>query len=337
VDNVISINNGTLPEGTRVGDHFAFVAPPPINAQVFAVAEQADADMQAALKAYNSSGDFAGIDNNTATATRIGAQREARAHNVHLALFAGALKEVAVRRLELARKHYKNLRLVATIDSLSGKRKVATINSVSLQCQFIAWVKTGSFMPNLDIEKRAAFIEAVNAASALAGINMLNPASLQSINRRFQTDLTFERLNERVEECEETLDLMLQALAQTQGRITPEELYMLNPVDPTATGHDAKLLWWRDWLSSKEGRNAPENVKQAVRIHIGEEYQALATEQSFIAALAKAGTEGQEDKGTGGQGDKGTGGQLASADNPMMDNPMMAEPMAAIQPAMGGT
>src|SRR5262249_19621740 len=160
--------------------------------------------------------------------------------------------------------------LVATIDSLSGKRKVATINAVSLQCQFIAWVKTGSFMPNLDMEKRASFIEATSAATALAGINMLNPASLQSINRRFQTDLTFERLNERVEECEETLDLMLEAFAQTGGMITPEELYMLNPVDVAATGHDAKLQWWRDWLSSKESRTAPETVKEAVRLHIGQ-------------------------------------------------------------------
>jgi len=337
VDNVISINNGALPEGSTVKDHFAYVTPPAVNAQLFAIEEQQDADLQEALKAYDSASDYSGVPNPTATAAKIGLAETNLAHNLHLALYAGVRKEVTIRRLELAQKHYKNLRLVAVIDKLSGKRKVATVSAVSLQCQIIAWVKTGSFMPNLDMEKRASFIEAVNVATALAGINMLNPASLQTINKRFNTDLTFERLNERMEECEETLDLMLQAFAQMQGMIAPEELYMLNPVDVAATGHEAKLLWWRDWLGSKEGRSAPETVKEAVRLHIGQEYQALATEQSYIAALANVGTvvagvQGAAVAGMMPQEGESNGGKPKGnpAQNPMMENPMAA------MPAMGG-
>lgn len=346
VDNVISINNGSLPDNTKVADHFAHVAPPAINPQIFLEEEQQDADMQAALKAYNSGGDFAGVQEQTATATRIGASREARNHNVHLALFAGTIKEVAVRRVELAQENYNNLRLAATIDNLSGERKVRTINAVNIRCHYIAWIKTGSFMPNLDLEKQAQFTEAVNASVALAGINLLNPASLQTINRRFNTDLTFERLNERVEECEETLDMMLQAFAQMQGMITPEELYMLNPVEIAATGHEAALLWWRDWLASREGRTAPEIIKQAVRIHIGQRYQALLTEQSYMAALANvgavvAGVQGAAVAGMmpqEGNGKPGGGkSKPPASDNPMAAGLMTADPMAAIQPSsMGG-
>lgn len=345
VDNVISINNGTLPEGTTVKDHFAYVAPPPVNAQIYADVEQRDADMQAALKAYNSGGDFAGIENETATATRVGASREARSHNVHLALYAGTLKEVAIRRIILGQKHYNGLRAVASVDQLRGERKTHIINAVNIRCQFVAWIKTGSFMPNLDMEKRASFIEATTAATALAGVNLLNPASLQSINKKFGTDLTFERLNERVEECEETLDLIMQAFAQMQGMITPEELYMLAPVDPAANGHEAKLFWWRDWLASKEGRTAPETIKEAARIYVGQEYQALQTEQMYLAALANVGAvvAGAQAAGVAGlmpqEEGKQEGGKpkTNSTDNPMAAMPMGAEPVAAAGASpMGG-
>lgn len=349
VDGVININNGTLPDGTTVKDHFAYVTPPLVNPQIFEVEEQSDADLKEALKAFDAAGEYSGVPNVTATASKIGLAEIATSHNLHLALFAGARKEVTIRRLRLAQKNYKSLRLVATIDKLSGDRKVAVINSVSLQCQIIAWVKPGSFMPNLDLEKEAKFTGAVNAATALAAINMLNPASLNSINKRFQTDLTFERLNERVEECEETLDLMLEAFVQMQGMITPEELYMLNPVDPVANGHQAALLWWRDWLSSKEGRTAPEIIKEAVRIHVGQRYQALVMEQTYLAALANTGAvvagvqaagvqslmPQEEGKPGGGKANGGKPPSNGASANPMTDNPMAADPMMAA-PMMGG-
>lgn len=337
-DNVISTNNSTIPENTKLDDHFAYVAAPPINPQILLEREHQEADMQEALKAYTSQGDFAGIENNTATATKVGAAKEVRAHNVHLALYAGALKEVGIRRIALAQKHYNNLRVAASIDQLRGKRKVSVINAVDIRCQFVAWIKVGSFMPNLDIEKRASFIEATTAATALAGIGMLNPASLQSINKRFGTDLTFERLNERVEECEETLDLMLQAFAQTQGMITPEELYMLAPVDPAANGHEAKLFWWRDWLSSKEGRTAPEAIKEAARIYVGQEFAALQMEQQYLAMLMNTGPavaamqnaqiEAMGDGQNGGNSSKGS--NVAGSENPMMSEPSMLAPTAAL-------
>jgi hypothetical protein len=149
-----------------------------------------------------------------------------------------------------------------------------------------------------------------------------------------------------MEECEETLDLMLQAFAQMQGMIAPEELYMLNPVDVAATGHDAKLQWWRDWLGSKEGRTAPETVKEAVRIHIGQEFQALQTEQAYLASLANvgavvagvqaAGVQQMMPQEEGKPTDKSNSKPKNPTNNPMADNPMAAEPMGAIQSVMGG-
>jgi len=290
VDHVISLNNGSLPEGTTIGQHFAHVSPPPVNPQVFGVVDQLSADMQAALKAYNSSGDFAGVDNSTATAAKLGAAKAATAHNLHLALYAGALKELAVRRLLLAQKHYQNLRLVHTTDAETNERKARQINAVDIRTNFVAWVKVGSFMPNLDMQKREAFALGVEAIAQLAPLNLLNPGAIRQINEIFQTDFSFERQSERIEECEETLDLMLRAAEQTGGMVLPEQLYTLAPVDPYAIGHDAKIQWWREWLSSKEGRTAPLAVREAVKLQINAEYAAFVTEQQMLAQAAAAGT-----------------------------------------------
>ena len=332
VDNVISINNGRLPEGTRVGDHFAYVTPPAVNPQIFGVEQALSADMQAALKAFNSSGDYAGVENNTATAAKIGAAESASAHSLYLALYAGVLKNLAVRRLELAQEHYQNLRLVAYVDTLSDKRNVRIVNSINVKTNILAWVKTGSFMPNLDMERRAAFIEATTAATTLAGINMLNPASLQTINRIFNVDLTFERLNERQEQCEEALDLMIEAFEQSGGMITPDVLYMLSPVDPYTKGHEAKIEWWRDWLGSREGRNAPEQVRQAVVFQIEAEYAALIQEQQYIAAAANAGQAliQAQSGAINAMSEPGKPGD--DADTAAVENPMAADPTMAVNP-----
>ena len=34
-------------------------------------------------------------------------------------------------------------------------------------------------------------------------------------------------------------------------------------VDVAATGHESALTWWRDWKASKEGRSAPQTIKDA--------------------------------------------------------------------------
>lgn len=329
VDNVISINNGRLPEGTKVADHYSYVAPPAVNPQIFGVEDQLNADMQAALKAFNSQGDYAGVENSTATAAKIGAAESASAHSLYLALYAGTLKTLAVRRLELAQQHYKNLRLVAYVDTLSDKRNVRIINSINVKANILAWVKTGSFMPNLDMEKRASFVEATTAATTLAGINMLNSASLQSINRIFGTDLTFERLNDRIEECEETLDLMYQAFEQMGGMIAPEQLYMLAPVDPYTKGQQARIDWWLDWRGSREGRSAPEPIRQAVVFHLSAEYEALIMHEQYIAGAANAGQAVVQAQ-TGAinamnePGEPGDDSDTASVENPMAADPTMA-------------
>ena len=42
IDNVISVNNATLPEGTNINHHFGYVTPPAINPQTFAYLQDAD-------------------------------------------------------------------------------------------------------------------------------------------------------------------------------------------------------------------------------------------------------------------------------------------------------
>lgn len=291
VDHVISINNGTLPEGTTIGQHFAHVVPPPVHPQVFGVVGQLDADIQAALKAYNSSGDFAGVENGTATAARLGASKAATAHNLHLALYAGALKELSVRRLTLAQRHYQNLRMVHMVDPETNERKARRINAVDLRTSFIAWVKLGSFMPNLDMQRRESFGQAVQAVAQLAPLNMLNPGSIDQINELFQTDFSFAKQTERIEECEDALDAMLQAFQQSGGAVTAEQLYALAPVDPYTIGHEAKIQWWREWISSKEGRTAPPPVRDAAKLQVDAEYAALLEEGRYKAQAAQIGAQ----------------------------------------------
>lgn len=341
VDHVISINNATLPEGTKVSDHFAQVVPPPVHPQIFAVDQELDADIQAALKAYNSSGDFAGIENPTATAARIGVAKSATAHNLYLALYAGTLKDLAVRRIELAQEHYGELRLVQSVDTLSGERKSKEINALSIRQQVMAWIKIGSFMPNLQMEKRAAFIEAAGVVAQLAPLGLLNPASIAEINEKFQTDFSFENRTEKIEQCEEALDLMWQAFELSGGIATPEELYSLSPADPYALGHEAKIHFWRDWRGSKEGREAPEQIREAVAIHIMQEYAALVEEQALLAGASAAGqsvmvaaTQPPEEQEAGHAKEKGRKPNSKPNGQP---NPMQSEGMATMEnPMMSG-
>jgi len=334
LDNVISINNATLPEGTQVGHHFAHVVPPGINPQVFGYLQDMDAEIQQALKAYSSQGDFPGVPNWTATASKIRLSKSQAAHNTYLAIYAGVLKEASVKRLLLAQKHYGDLRLVHDVDRLTGERQARQVRAVSIRTNFIAWVKPGSFMPNLEIEKRAAVMEGAQVVSILQPLSLLNPSSLRQINEIFKTDFTFERQREKLEECEEVIDLMLQAAEAAGGQIAPEQLYALSPVNPYTLGHDVKIHYYRDWLGSAEGRGAPEAVQQAVIIRIHEHYSALINEQVLMAQAAAAGPMAVQSQQMGQQmqmnNQNGKAGVDAKPQPVPERNPMAAEPQAAM-------
>ena len=331
VDHIISTNNSAIPEGTKVGDHFAPVVAPPVNPQVFAVDQELDADIQAALKAYNSQGDFAGISNETATAAKIGLAKSTSAHNLYLALYAGSLKELGIRRIELAQEHYGELRLIHEVDTFGRKGKSREIRSVNLRVNVMGWVKVGSFMPNLQMEQRAAFTEAANVAVLLQGVGMLNAASIKEINEKFQTDFSFERQAEKIDACEEALDLMYQAYQATGGMVTAQELYALAPADPYALGHDAKILFWRDWRGSREGREAPPPIFDAAALHIEEEVMALIQEQQIKAGASIAGQQLVPGQGMLPPAEEsGAGPAEQAATSPTQQNPMIGDADLAV-------
>ena len=350
VDNVITIANSALPEGTSIGNHFAFVTPPQINPQVMQHVQQMDADLQAALKAYNSQGDYAGSGNDTATAAKIGNAKQAIAHNLYLSLYAETIKDVACKRITLSQKHYGDLRLIQDVDTLTGQRRARQIRAVNLRTNFIAWVKTGSFLPNLNLEKRAEFMEGANAIGMLQTAGLLNPASLQKVNEVFHVDFSFERQREKVDECEDILEMYRMAV-EANPMASPAELYLLSEVDPYTLGHDIKIHWYRDWLGSPEAKDANPALLGAIKMRIQAHYAAIVSEEELKALAANAGKmllsgmPGQmaapgAPPGGPGMPASPTGGPPLDAQLPppvsLPPNPLAAEPATGMPPVAGG-
>lgn len=283
-DQVIPANRGDLPDNMSVRDAFALVQGGGVNPQIAELLQQYEVDIKETVKAYDSQGDYIGAEQETATASRIGLGRSEMNINLHLALYAGWMKEVAVRRLEVARENYGEERMVTAPDPRGG-RMARVLKSLNLRQAIMAWVKPGSFSPNLDIQKQEATMARLSAQGALAKLGMDTPQNRRILDEVFQSELGRDATGSRVDACDDALDEMLEYFAAMGGQVMPEELYALSPVDPYEKDLDIRVDWWRTWLSSPEGRDADPIIRQAVKIHIEANWKALGFQQMSMTGM----------------------------------------------------
>lgn len=277
-DLIIETNRSAIGE-RKLDDFFSVIQAPPINQQVLLFDQLLESDLQAITQNYDSSTDSLSQPNPTARAATIGAARRAEAPALHFALYAGWRKEHVVRCFDLGEQHFKDLRPITRSEKLSQERKEIYFDTNLLRSgPIIVQIVPGSFLPDLQVDKQEKFERASLVANNLATIGLLNDRTLAQIHEWYGVDLKGGAENEKNEVGEEIFETMLAVFAQTQGMVTAEELFALNPVDPYEDSHEQRLMWWRRLLSSRYGRQLPEQIRQAIRYHIDADKAAIALE-----------------------------------------------------------
>ncbi len=271
-----------------LGAAYVPLVPPGLSKDVFAGIQFFGGELQRSTKSdtYLSSSDQ-GVDPNTATAARIGEGRTLRANSLHLALFADFLKECTVGMLELAKDHIGEMRRVTVGDEYTQKRVAKIIRNTDLQAEVKAYVEEGSYLPDLKIEQRAAYGEGMKAFVEGMKAGFDRQQLIKSINRHYGIDLACDRNAERLTSCEEVLAFVRESVAS--GAMDPLAIYLMNPVDPDETNHEAQLTWWRVWKGTPEGKRAHPLIRAVAKLYIQAHAAAFMEDRMFVAAQAQIG------------------------------------------------
>lgn len=288
-DRIIKVNKSQLTnlnEGLK--STFLPMPPPPLSPAVQDGIQFFGAELQRAQKAdsYESSGDK-DVNPSTATASRIGEARMIRGNSLHLALFAEFLKDVTLLELKLAQDHYGEMRVVTASDSATDRRIAQVIRKVDIDCEIAAYVEEGSYMPDLKLEKQAAYAKGMEALQLGIKGGLDKQQLIRSINQQFGIDIAADKNQVRIRRCEETLEGIQEAIAQ--GIQDPIQLYQMKPVDPMEIGHEAMMVWWREWLSSPEGQRADPLIRAVATTYIQANAAAFMQDRLFMQEAASYG------------------------------------------------
>lgn len=266
------------------------ITPPPLQAGTWDGIQFFGGELQRSTKSdtYLSSSDK-NVDPNTATAVRVGEGRTIRANSLHLALFADFQKNCFVRETEEAKDHYGEMRKVSTGDEDANKRIERIVRSTDLQAEIRAYVEEGSYLPDLQLEKRAAYKEGADSYVGLVQIGADKQQALKAVNRNFAIDLLGDAQAERLTVCEDILDQARELIAL--GAANPMLIYQARPVDPMELGHEARMVWWQTWLSSPEAQVNRVNplLRAVATLYIQAHAAAMMEGRAFMAYAANIG------------------------------------------------
>lgn len=272
---------------------FSVVQAPELSSRIPLLKESLDAMLQAQTGAQNSQGDYPGVNNPTATAAKIGLAKTTTKAALHLILYAGFIKEIRLRTLTLAQNNYDSLRLIQSTDPLSAQRRAKVLDSADLRYSVMAYVKEGSYLPDLQEVKRANFVAAAEVRTKMQAAGIASPALDKQIDELFQTDFAKEHRSERQYQCEDEFDEMREALpvAMMMPNLQMGAMYLmsLRPTEVEEKGHEQKADWWRDLLGSPEGRQLPPVLREAIKLKIYAEAHAEMLNREFIAYAAQIG------------------------------------------------
>lgn len=265
---------------------FKNIVPPPINQAAASLIESFTGELRRATKSetYLNAEDE-GVDPDTATAARIGESRNARGNTLQLSMFAHFLMRSRERTLRLAQENYGEMRLASRYDEDERARIAVVVKKTDIDVEFQLWLERNSWLPDLDLEKRAAFKEALAALAAGQQAGLPIQPLVRSINRSFNIDLASDNQLKRIRSCEETLDKLRENLPTVTDAWS---LYQIAPVNPWELNHEACYLWWREWITWK-GRNAHPLLQQVAVIYLQVHAAAWLGDRQFLEMAAQIG------------------------------------------------
>jgi hypothetical protein len=273
-------------QGAGLEGAFKAVAPPPLNNAAASLIESFTSELRRATKSetYLNAEDE-GIDPETATAVRVGENRNARGNTLQLSMFAHFLMRSRERTLKLSQENYGEMRRASRYDEEKRDRVAVIVRLTDISVEFRLWVEKDSWLPNLDLEVRAAWKEGMEALSAGLQAGLPKEPLIRSINRAYNIDIASDSQLKRIRSCEETLDFIRELLPTA---VDAWSLYEKAPVNPYEIDHEACYLWWREWLTWK-GRNAHPLLRQVALIYIQVHAAAWLGDRTFLEAAAQIG------------------------------------------------
>src|SRR5262249_17336264 len=136
---------------------FRPVVPPPINQAAANLIEAFGNELRRATKSetYLNAEDE-GINPDTATAVRVGENRNARGNSLQLSMYTDFLKRARFQVIKLAQENYGDMRLASRYDEEERARIAVVVIKADIVVEFQLYVEKNSWMPDLELETRAA-------------------------------------------------------------------------------------------------------------------------------------------------------------------------------------
>jgi hypothetical protein len=201
-------------------------------------------------------------------------------------MFADFLKRCRYQALKLAQENYGEMRQISRYDEEERERIAVEIKKTDIDVEFQLWVERDSWLPDLHLEKRAAWKEGMEALTMGLKVGLPKEPLIRSINREFNIDIASDNQLKRIRTCEETLDLLREKLPTVNNAWA---LYQFAPVNPYEINHEACMLWWQEWLTSIKGRNAPALLQQTAIIYIQIHAAGFLGKRQFLEMAAQIG------------------------------------------------
>lgn len=272
-------------------------------------------------------GQALGLDNKTATGAQLASANAQGLFAPQLALKAEVDRRGAEIILGLFKKYGIDERYIS-LSGKRGEQDGIWLSAADIGVDLFAEVANESFLPQTNLERRQRWQEfLMNFPGGLAELKMaMNeaPAMVEMLAEMFDVDLAGEDYTAAAELCRERIDQMQQALPMlqmmaqqmppTKMEAVPDPLdpmappqYIEVPVDPMAeagqfligilvppiemeeTGHMQAIAYLREWLTTDEGKKAPQELRAGVKAMISAHIEGLMAEAQITGAVGMAG------------------------------------------------
>lgn len=265
-------------------------------------------------------GQALGLDNKTATGAQLAAANAQGLFGPQLALKA----EVDRRGAEIILALFKKYAIDERYVSLSGKRGEqdgAWLSAADIGVNLFAEVAGESYLPQTNFERRERWERFLMTMGGLPGlIQMLKekPALVEQMAELNDVDLGSEDYTAAAELCRERIgqmqsalphwQMMAQQMPPTQVEVDPMTGQAVEvPVDPMAEvgqflvgvlqppiefeedGHLQAIAYLRSWLTTDEGKKAPQELREGVKAMILVHLEGVAREAQMLGALGAVG------------------------------------------------
>lgn len=309
-----------LPEQRRLQDAVHQLAPQPPSQAHFGYGQQLDFYLQKASRVTDFSGGLPGVNNETATGAQIASANSQSLFGPQLALKAEVDRLGAKIILNLFRKYCFDERYF----TLTGKRGQADgqwLRAADVEADIYPEVVPESFLPQTSLERRErliGFLAQMGGWQGLKAAQEAMPGLVEELASVFDVDLGSEDYTFVAETCRERIEQMKAALPSLQVSMQQMPAMQMQadpmtgemvaaPVDPLAEagqfllsvlqppieleeiGHLSAINWYRAWLSTDEGRQAPQELRAGAKAAIAAHLQGVMAEAQITGMVGMAG------------------------------------------------